>query len=102
VDRDGIVVRVIRYTLADPQRVGHGEVHILITNLLDEDLYPANEPGAAASRIAINSSHTLSDVACVFDAALAIISLVAVPTFSKVYRQCTTEHECRALRTTCA
>ena len=42
-DRDGIVVRVIRYTLDDPQRVGHGEVHTLITNLLDEDLYPANE-----------------------------------------------------------
>ena len=42
-DRDGIVVRVIRYTLDDPQRVGHGEVHTLITNLLDEDLYPAEE-----------------------------------------------------------
>jgi hypothetical protein len=41
-DRDGIVVRVIRYTLDDPQRVGHGEVHTLITNL-DEDLYPAEE-----------------------------------------------------------
>jgi hypothetical protein len=42
-DRDGIVVRVIRYTLADPQRVGHGAVHTLITNLFDEDLYPASE-----------------------------------------------------------
>src|SRR3954469_13309136 len=42
-DRDGIVVRVIRYTLDDPQRVGHGEEHVLITNLLDESLYPANE-----------------------------------------------------------
>lgn len=42
-DRDGIVVRVIRYTLDDPQRVGHGEVHTLITNLLDVDLYPAKE-----------------------------------------------------------
>jgi hypothetical protein len=42
-DRDGIVVRVIRYTLDDPQRVGHGEVHTLITNLFDEDLYPAKE-----------------------------------------------------------
>ena len=40
-DRDGIVVRVIRYTLDDPQRVGHGEVHILITNLFDETLDPA-------------------------------------------------------------
>jgi hypothetical protein len=42
-DRDGIVVRVVRYTLDDPQRVGHGEVHILITNLFDEALYPAEE-----------------------------------------------------------
>jgi hypothetical protein len=42
-DRDGIVVRVIRYTLDDPQRVGHGEGHVLITNLLDENLYPARE-----------------------------------------------------------
>jgi hypothetical protein len=42
-DRGGIIVRVIRYTLDDPQRVGHGEVHTLITNLFDEDLYPAQE-----------------------------------------------------------
>ena len=42
-DRDGIAVRVIRYTLDDPQRVGHGEEHVLITNLFDEDLYPAME-----------------------------------------------------------
>jgi hypothetical protein len=42
-DRGGIVVRVIRYTLDDPQRVGHGEVHTLITNLLDADLCPAQE-----------------------------------------------------------
>jgi hypothetical protein len=42
-DRDGIVVRVIRYTLDDPQRVGHGEEHVLITNLFDEDGYPAME-----------------------------------------------------------
>src|SRR3954447_16555853 len=42
-DRDGIVVRVIRYTLDDPQRVGHGEEHVLITSLLDGNLYPASE-----------------------------------------------------------
>ncbi len=42
-DRNGIIVRVIRYTLDDPQRVGHGEVNVLITNLLDEKLYPAPE-----------------------------------------------------------
>ena len=40
-DRDGVVVRVIRYTLDDPQRVGHGEEHVLITTLLDDALYPA-------------------------------------------------------------
>jgi hypothetical protein len=42
-DRKGIVVRVIEYTLDDPQRTGHGEVHRLITNLLDEHEYPALE-----------------------------------------------------------
>ena len=42
-DRDGILVRVIRYTLDDPQRVGHGAVHVLITNLFDENIYPAEE-----------------------------------------------------------
>ena len=42
-DRDGIVVRVIRYTLDDPQRTGHGEEHVLITTLMDERLYPAEE-----------------------------------------------------------
>jgi Insertion element 4 transposase N-terminal/Transposase DDE domain len=40
-DRDGVVVRVIRYTLDDPQRVGHGQEHVLITNLLDDALYPS-------------------------------------------------------------
>jgi hypothetical protein len=43
IDRNGIVVRVIRYTLDDPQRVGYGETHVLITNLFDESLYPAEE-----------------------------------------------------------
>lgn len=42
-DRDGVVVRVIRYKLDDPQRVGHGEEHVLITNLIDDTLYPAEE-----------------------------------------------------------
>jgi len=40
-DRQGIVVRVIEYTLNDPQRVGHGEVHRQITNVLDESALPA-------------------------------------------------------------
>lgn len=42
-DRRGIVVRVIAYTLDDPQRTGHQEVHRFITNLLDETQYPALE-----------------------------------------------------------
>lgn len=42
-DRRGIIVRVIEYTLDDPQRKGHGETHRLITNLLDEQQYPAME-----------------------------------------------------------
>lgn len=42
-DRNGIVVRVIEYTQDDPQRTGHGEVHRLMTNLLDADEFPALE-----------------------------------------------------------
>jgi Insertion element 4 transposase N-terminal/Transposase DDE domain len=42
-DRDGIVVRVIAYTLDDPQRTGHQEEHRFITNLLEEIEYPALE-----------------------------------------------------------
>ena len=42
-DRNGIVVRVIKYTLDDPGRVGHGEEHTLLINLLDERVYPAAE-----------------------------------------------------------
>lgn len=42
-DRDGVVVRVIRYALDDPRRVGHGQEHVLITNLFDESLCPAPE-----------------------------------------------------------
>lgn len=42
-DRNGIVVRVIRYTHTDPQRVGCNEEHVLVTTLLDDALYPAQE-----------------------------------------------------------
>jgi len=42
-DRHGIEVRVMKYKLDDPQRVGHEEEHTLLTNLLDEKLYPAGE-----------------------------------------------------------
>jgi len=42
-DQNGIVVRLIEYTLDDPQRVGHRELHRLMTSLLDEFLFPAAE-----------------------------------------------------------
>jgi hypothetical protein len=41
--RPGKTVRVIRYTHKDPNRPGCGEVHVLITSLLDETKYPASE-----------------------------------------------------------
>lgn len=40
-------VRVIRYTITDPALVGYGEVHRLITTLLDEQRYPAWELACA-------------------------------------------------------
>ena len=42
-DRNGIVVRVIRYKLDDQKRVGHDEEHVLMTTLLDATQYPASE-----------------------------------------------------------
>jgi hypothetical protein len=42
-DRQGQLVRVIRYTLNDPQRVGHRQEHVLLTTLLDAERYPAKE-----------------------------------------------------------
>lgn len=42
-NRNGQVVRVIRYTINDPQRAGHGEEHVLLTTLLDAWSYPARE-----------------------------------------------------------
>jgi len=42
-DRQGIEVRVIKYSLDDPQRTGHGETHVLLTNLLDAEQMPAQE-----------------------------------------------------------
>lgn len=41
--RAGKIVRVIRYTHKDPNRPGCGEVHVLVTSLLDEKIYPAVE-----------------------------------------------------------
>jgi Insertion element 4 transposase N-terminal/Transposase DDE domain len=40
-DRNGILVRVIDYTLNDSKRTGHRQPHRLITTLLDPDLDPA-------------------------------------------------------------
>jgi Insertion element 4 transposase N-terminal/Transposase DDE domain len=42
-DEGGILLRVIRYTLDDPQRVGCGKEHVLVTTLQDEKTYPATE-----------------------------------------------------------
>jgi Insertion element 4 transposase N-terminal/Transposase DDE domain len=42
-DRWGITVRVLRYTHTDPQRVGCGQEHVLLTTLLDAETYPARE-----------------------------------------------------------
>jgi len=42
-DRRGIVVRMIEYTLDDPQRTGHDELHRLMTNLFDETQSPVWE-----------------------------------------------------------
>ena len=42
-DRRGILVRVIEFTLNDPQRTGDREVHRLLTNLFDAETYPAHE-----------------------------------------------------------
>jgi hypothetical protein len=40
-DRNGIVVRVMDYTLDEPARTGHGQPHRLITTLLDAEPDPA-------------------------------------------------------------
>ena len=40
-DRRGITVRVIKYTIDDPQRAGHQQAHILLTSLLDAETHPA-------------------------------------------------------------
>jgi hypothetical protein len=42
-DRGGLLLRLIEYTLDDQARVGYGERHRLITNLIDEIKYPAKE-----------------------------------------------------------
>lgn len=40
-DQDGMVVRIIEYTLNDPGRPGSGETHRLLTTLLDAGRHPA-------------------------------------------------------------
>ncbi len=37
-----LLVRIIAYTIDDPNRPGHGEHHRLVTSLLDAELYPAH------------------------------------------------------------
>jgi hypothetical protein len=41
--QNGLTVRVLAYTLDDPQRPGHGEGHRLVTTLLDDQTFPATE-----------------------------------------------------------
>ena len=41
--KNGLIVRVISYTFRDPNRPGHGQRHRLVTTLLDEQQYPAQE-----------------------------------------------------------
>ena len=41
--RRGLIVRLIRYTLDDPDRPGHRQEHRLIATLLDDKTYPAAE-----------------------------------------------------------
>jgi hypothetical protein len=43
MDRDGLLVRVIEYTLKDPGRSGAGEKHRLLTTLLSPIQHPAKE-----------------------------------------------------------
>jgi hypothetical protein len=38
-----VLVRIISYTITDPNRPGFGETHRLVTTLLDPELYPALE-----------------------------------------------------------
>ena len=40
-DRNGIIVRIIEYTLTDPNRPDSGKIHRLLTTLLDPQLDPA-------------------------------------------------------------
>ena len=40
---NGLIVRVIQYTIQDKNRPGHGQLHRLITTLLDEKLHPSVE-----------------------------------------------------------
>ncbi len=42
-DEGGIEVRVIRYTLNDPGRVGYGQEHVLLTTLFDAAVHRAKE-----------------------------------------------------------
>jgi hypothetical protein len=39
--QEGILVRVVEYTIDDPARSGHGERHRLISSLFDIDAFPA-------------------------------------------------------------
>ena len=42
-DRNGLLVRIIKYSINDPNRTGHREEHRLVTTLLDDRTEPALE-----------------------------------------------------------
>ncbi len=58
-DRAGVLVRVIRYTLDDPQRVGHAQEHVLLTTLQDAVACPA--------RALVQLYHERWEIELVFD-----------------------------------
>lgn len=41
IDRGGVMVRIIRYTIDDPTRGKPGQTHLLLTTLLDAEQHPA-------------------------------------------------------------
>lgn len=43
-DPEPLALRLTEYTLTDPRRPGRGELHRLLTSLLDPERYPARDP----------------------------------------------------------
>ena len=77
-DRNGRVVRIIEYTLDDPNRTGHHEKHRLLTDVLD----PTQLPARAAAAL----YHERWEVELVFDESKTHLSGRAVTLRSKTPR----------------